>query len=95
MANTHLRHIALTVDEGDPGCFTWMLMESSGDPVVFDLEVAASKHPFPSYSEALRQGYDALLAIADSKADGPRASGEDENRDPVTEGGEVGKQHCR
>jgi hypothetical protein len=95
MATTHLRHIALTVDEGDPGCFTWLLMESSGDAVVFDLAVAGSPHPFPRYSEALRQGYGALLAMADSKADGPRASGEDENRDPVTEGGEVGEQHCR
>jgi hypothetical protein len=78
----------------DPGCFTWLLMESSSDEVVFDVEVAASEHPFPSYSEALRHGYDALLATADSKADskadGPRASGEDENREPVTEGGHVG-----
>lgn len=91
---THLRPIALTVDETDPGCFTWILMESSGDAVVFDLEVAAAEAPFPTYDLALADGYQELLRLARDPKIGPRATSEDENADPVEEGGAIGAPRC-
>lgn len=91
---THLRHIALTVIEADPGCFSWILMESTGEVVVFDEEVAGSAGPYPSYAQALKDGYEALLAMAADQKAGPRASGEDESEDPVEESGEIGAKTC-
>ncbi len=93
---THLRRLALTVDEGDPGCFTWLIMESTGDAVVFDQEVAHAEGPEPSYQEALRQGFHALndYSIQDP-LNGPRVAGEDENADPVTEDLDGRPSHCR
>jgi hypothetical protein len=91
---SHLRHIALTVIEPDPGCFAWLLMESTGDAVVFDQEVQAGEETYPSYGQALQAGYDALVGLSEPR-DGPRAAGEDESSDPVEEGGDIGEQHCR
>jgi len=93
--HTHLRHIALTVIEPDPGCFVWVLMESTGDAVVFDQELTAAGETSPSYAQALKAGYEALLRLSSKPEDGPRAAGEDESMDPVEEGGEIGAQHCR
>jgi hypothetical protein len=80
----HLRSIALTVDEGDLGCFTWLLMESLGDAIVFDIHLASAETPEPTCGAALHAGYQALLKLVkDDPINGPRAGGEDENADPV------------
>lgn len=81
----HLRSIALTVDENDPGQFTWLLMESQGDAIVFDVELDCAPEPVGSYAQALQAGYERLLSLAKDKATGPRGTGEDENADPVGE----------
>ncbi len=83
----HLRRIALTVQEDAPGCFRWMLLESTGDAVVYDRPVAASNEPCMCYASALKSGQAALLRLAQDMAIGPRASGEDEHADPVVEEG--------
>lgn len=92
--HTHLRHIALTAIEPDPGCFVWLLMESTGDAVVFDKEVSASEETYPSYGQALKAGYEALVLLSERSAQGPRAAGEDESADSVGEGGEIGAKRC-
>ena len=54
----NLRQIAITVDEVDPGCFAWMLLESSGE--LEAREVAAANQPSPSYGDAWNAGYAVL-----------------------------------
>lgn len=78
----HLRSIALTVEENEPGAFTWLLLESQGDAVVFDVELACAEEVFDSYQKALEAGFDHLLALGDA-AHGPRESGADDDDEPV------------
>ncbi len=53
---THLRQIALTVDEQDPGHFYWVLIEADGDARLYD-ELRACQEPFGTYMEALEAGF--------------------------------------
>ncbi|PNG49202.1 MULTISPECIES: hypothetical protein [unclassified Variovorax] len=79
----HLRSIAVTVDEPDPGVFHWVLIESTEDASVYQ-ELEASEGSYDSWTHALRQGTERLMALAkESPMAGPRASGEDEDADPV------------
>lgn len=80
----HLRNIALTVDEQDPGVFFWVLVESTEDATVFG-ELEASEESYPSWTLALRAGVAALERLAADLQSGPRAQGEDENAAPVKE----------
>lgn len=80
----HLRNIALTVDEPDPGVFYWVLMESTEDASVFG-ELQASEESFDSYTTALRAGVTALERFAKDSRAGPRASGENEDAAPVNQ----------
>jgi hypothetical protein len=89
----HLRRIALTVEEPETGCFMWLLMESTGDAVVFDVQLAVSR-VYSTYLEALVAGQHALLHLVPDLAAGPRRSGENENADPVTETGDIGERAC-
>lgn len=81
----HLRRIALTVEEAAPGCFRWLLLESTGDAVVYDRRLAVSGEPCTCYASALKSGQAALLRMSRDIGTGPRACGEDEQADPVVE----------
>jgi hypothetical protein len=78
----HLRSIAVKVDEPEPGAFHWVLVESTQDPALFN-EVAVSPEPYDNWLLALVGGVEALQRMAKDSSRGPRASGEDENADPV------------
>ena len=52
----HLRQIALTVDEQDPGRFYWVLIESKDDARIYG-ELKACPEPFGTYMEALEAGF--------------------------------------
>ncbi|CAN5745567.1 hypothetical protein BH11PSE7_BH11PSE7_27900 [soil metagenome] len=52
------RQIAITVDEVDPGCFAWMLLESSDE--LDTQEVATANSPSRTYGDAWNEGYAAL-----------------------------------
>lgn len=79
----HLRSIAVTVDEPDPGVFHWVLIESTEDASV-DQEFEASEGSYDSWTHALRQGTERLMAMAQATPlTGLRSIGEDENADPV------------
>ena len=79
----HLRSIAVTVDEPDPGVFHWVLIESTEDASVYQ-ELEASEGSYDSWTHALRQGTERLMALAKaSPVAGPRARGTGEGTDPV------------
>lgn len=80
---SHLRLLALSVEEQGSGKFVWCLRESTGDAVVFE-SVRRPANNFPSYSEAMAAGYAEWQRMVASDADnGPRTTIEDENADPV------------
>jgi hypothetical protein len=54
------RQIAITVDEVDPGCFAWMLHESSDELDMETREVAAAQSPSHTYGDAWNAGYAVL-----------------------------------
>lgn len=51
---SHLRNLALTVDEEDPGQFTWIIIESEGDAVVYDETHSHSQEHYLTYVESAR-----------------------------------------
>ena len=82
----HLRVIALSVEEREPGRFVWCLHERTGDPVVFEpiADMGASPASFGTYVAALVAGHVAWLRLVGGDTDrGPRIDSEDENADPV------------
>lgn len=78
----HLRHLALTVDEQEPGEFYWTLMESKHDASVW-AELASSTHSYLTWRDAWSQGSAALLRRVPDDIHGPRTDGEDEDAPPV------------
>ena len=78
-----LRRLAVIVDKNHEHDFTWRIIESTGDAIVFDSEAAASKIPFGTYSAALQAGTDVLKLYGDGE--GPITFEEDENADPVND----------
>jgi len=60
--NAPLRALALTVEEADPGEFRWRIVESRGEPRVFD-SVACSDITFAAYDTALATGYGELQRL--------------------------------
>lgn len=78
----HLRSLSVHVDEPDPGVFHWVILESTEDASVW-ADGEASHDSFASWDEALAAGVTALRAYAKDLAVGPRATGEDEDADPV------------
>ena len=81
MLTSHLRRVAVTVEEPNHGKFYWTLTESVADTVEW-MELNASRESFPTYREALMAGVSVLVTLGSDEA-GPRASGEDENASPV------------
>lgn len=84
MTASYLRRLALTVREPSPGQFLWVILESTGDAVVFDEEVQTGT-PVATYGLALRHGVEALARLPEGSSQGPRRPGEDEHADPVVE----------
>lgn len=82
MADLHLRRLAIFVDEPDPGCFYWVLIESKGDAAVW-ADVGASEESFPTWRQAFDAGNTELLSRVTDKDRGPLVAGEDENASPV------------
>ena len=60
--NAPLRALALTVEEAGPGEFRWRILESQGEPRVFD-SVACSDITFAAYDTALATGYGELQRL--------------------------------
>ncbi|PLC06423.1 hypothetical protein CY658_05155 [Variovorax sp. RO1] len=52
---SHLRQIALTVDEQDPGRYYWVMIESKDDARIYG-ELKASQEAFGTYMEAFEAG---------------------------------------
>lgn len=74
---THLRPIALTVEESSPGLFQWALLESSSGPPLFDRPVLAAEEPYDSFEKAARAGLlNWTRLAADDPRQGPRSRGE-------------------
>lgn len=71
---SHLRRIALTVEQDDPGHFHWLILESVGDIVVYDKEVNHGDENHASYEEAWEDGLKAIKRhFSGDLKDGPRA----------------------
>lgn len=81
MAN-HIRHLAVYIDEPDPGCFHWVLIESTEDASVW-LDLEASEESYDLWLDAFTAGNKALLKHVPDERIGPRAPGEDEDASPV------------
>jgi hypothetical protein len=80
---SHLRLLALSVEEQGSGRFVWCLRESIGDAVVFE-PVHRASSGYPSYSAAMAAGYaEWQRMVAADPDNGPRTTTEDENADPV------------
>lgn len=80
---SHLRLLALSVEESVPGKFAWCLRESTGDAVVFE-PVQRATSTYASYPAAMAAGYaEWQRMVAAEGENGPRTTTEDENADPV------------
>ena len=60
--NVPLRSLALTVEEPAPGEFCWRILESHGNPLLFE-SVACSDITFSAYDTALATGYGELQRL--------------------------------
>lgn len=86
MQQTPLRHLALSVDEPEPGLFHWMILESE-DAMKTWFVLEASDDAYDTFSEAWEDGAATLRGMGDGQY-GPRAEvAEDESADPVLESG--------
>lgn len=86
MQTTPLRHLALSVDEPEPGLYHWMVLESE-DAMKTWFVLEASDDAYDTFSEAWDDGAAVLRGMGDAQA-GPRAEAhEDEAADPVVEAG--------
>ncbi|RYH40008.1 MAG: hypothetical protein EON54_18605 [Alcaligenaceae bacterium] len=79
---THLRRIAVFIDEPEPGHFHWVVHESTEDASVW-LDLASSDESYPMWIDAWDAGNVALLKLVPDERVGPRAPGEDEDASPV------------
>lgn len=80
--NDHLRRLTIFVDEPDHGHFHWVLIESTDDASIWS-DVMSSEESFPEWIQAWQAGTTELMKSIKDQTTGPRASGEDENADPV------------
>jgi hypothetical protein len=71
-----LRSLALTVEETAPGKFCWRILESRGNPNVFE-SVSCSDISFDAYDTALATGYGELQRLVGPDLQyGPRSDEE-------------------
>ncbi|WP_042581157.1 hypothetical protein [Variovorax paradoxus] len=81
---SHIRRIAVHVDEPEPGHFYWVLMEEGGDASQW-IELESADEACEMWLDALRAGVRALEGYAPDERIGPRTSGDDEDANPVLE----------
>ncbi len=67
-----LRALAVTIDEPDPGCFYWTLLEAPADSSQFAV-LTSSSVSYPSYDAALSSGVEELRNACTDLGVGPRA----------------------
>ena len=79
---SHIRRIAVHVDEPDPGHFYWVLMEE-GDDASQWVELESADQPTDMWIDAFQAGSAALLGYVSDERIGPRADGEDEDLPPI------------
>jgi hypothetical protein len=79
---THIRRIAVHVDEPDPGHFYWVLMDE-GDDASQWVELKSAGEPYDMWLDALNAGVKTLVGYAPDERIGPRTSGDDEDGNPV------------
>ena len=82
MPTTHLRRLAVYVDEPEPQNFYWVMIESRDDPAVWG-EVKASTLRYSAWIDAHNAGNLELIKRTLNMRSGPRAAGEDESANPV------------
>ncbi len=75
---THLRHLAVFIDEPEPGHFHWVIHESTQDATVW-MDTESSVESYPMWIDAWDAGNVALLQLVDDERIGPRAPGEDKD----------------
>ncbi len=81
-----LRHLALTVEEPQPGLYHWLILESE-DAMKTWFVLAAADDAYDTFGEAWDDGSTQLRDMGDTQY-GPRAEAtEDESADPVLESG--------
>jgi hypothetical protein len=80
---SHIRRIAVHVDEPDPGRFYWVLMEE-GDDASQWRELESAPEGYDMWLDALQAGTTALIRYAPDERIGPREeSSDDEDAAPV------------
>ena len=82
MRDDHLRRIAIFVDEPDPGCFYWVMIESVNAAAIWG-DLAWSKESFDTWQAAYFAGTVELMRLVPNEVTGPVIWGEDENASPV------------
>jgi hypothetical protein len=76
---SHIRRIAVHVDEPEPGQFFWVLMEE-GDDASQWREIESAAEGCDMWLDALQAGMAALIEYAPDERIGPRSTGgEDED----------------
>ncbi|MGH8803953.1 MAG: hypothetical protein ACREXN_04350 [Polaromonas sp.] len=76
--NAPLRALALTVEEAQPGEFRWRILESRGNPLLFE-SVSCSDISFAAYDSALATGYGELQRLVGPDLQyGPRSDADGE-----------------
>ncbi|MES1979707.1 MAG: hypothetical protein V4451_16835 [Pseudomonadota bacterium] len=81
MITNQLRHLAVTVDEQEPGQFYWVLIESVDDATVWK-DLKASEESFSSWFAAWELGNKELLKMVPDKKTGPLARNDHEISSP-------------
>jgi hypothetical protein len=79
---SHVRRIAVYVDEPTPGHFFWVLTEECDDASHWT-ELESADLSYDMWLDALHAGVRALQGYALDARVGPRALGENENANPV------------
>ncbi len=86
MSRQPLRHLALSINEPEPGLYHWMILESE-DAMKTWFVLEASDDAYDTFGEAWEDGASELRGLGDAQY-GPRAEElEDEDADPVLETG--------
>ncbi|MDQ0027698.1 hypothetical protein J2X90_005534 [Variovorax paradoxus] len=79
---SHVRRIAVHVDEPNPGHFFWVLTEECDDASHW-IELESADLSYDTWLDALYAGVRALQGYAEDPRIGPRALGENEDSNPV------------
>ena len=70
MRDSHLRRIAVFVDEPDPGCFYWVIIESKRVASAWG-DIAWAKESFDTWEAAYFAGTVELMRLVPNEVTGP------------------------